>query len=244
MASTILTPVDAVFRAQPALRGLLARLLAGGAAAALDRTHRSLLLLRFVLLNLTATALVLAAAAQGWIDPILRSDTLHIVKLIAAVFVLGLIQCTGRILKLGRELDGLERGLPAPGTRAAAFLDSIRGLDGQGRATLASALRLKLATRLGGIKHTASTLVLLGLIGTVVGFIEALAGVDPSTVGDAAAIGPMVSSLLHGMAVALYTTLVGSILNIWLMLDYRLVEGGTVHLLTQLVEIGERHGRS
>ena len=244
MASTILAPADSAFRVHPALRGLLARLSAGGAAAALDTTRRSLLLLRFALLNLTATALVLAAAVQGWIDPILRSDTLHIVKLIAAVFVLGLIQCTGRILKLSRELDGLEQGSPEPGTRAAAFLDSIRGLDGQGRSTLASALRLKLATRLGGIKHTASTLVLLGLVGTVVGFIEALSGVDPSTVGDAAAIGPMVSSLLHGMAVALYTTLVGSLLNIWLMLDYRLVEGGTVHFLTRLVEIGECRGRS
>jgi hypothetical protein len=244
MASTILAPAHAAFRVHPALRGFLARLSAGGAAAALDATHRSLLLLRFALLNLTATALVLAAALQGWIDPILRSDTLHIVKLIAAVFVLGLIQCTGRILKLSRELDGLEQGAPAPGTRGAAFLVSIRGLDGQGRATLASALRLKLATRLGGIRHTASTLVLLGLVGTVVGFIEALSGVDPSIVGDAAAIGPMVSSLLHGMAIAHYTTLVGSLLNIWLMLDYRLVECGTVHFLTRLVEIGERHGRS
>lgn len=244
MASTTLTPGAAFFRAQPALRGLLARLLAGGPAAALGGTRRSLLLLRFALLNLTAAALVLAAAAQGWLDPIIRTDTLHIVKLIVAVFVIGVIQCTNRVLKLSRELDGLDQGSPPAGTRAAAFLETIRGLDGQGRATLASALRLKLATRLGAIKHTASTLVLLGLIGTVVGFIEALAGVDPSTVGDAAAIGPMVSGLLHGMAVALYTTLVGSLLNIWLMLDYRLVEGGTVHFLTRLVEIGERRGRS
>ena len=50
---------------------------------------------------------------------------------------------------------------------------------------------------------------------------------------DAAAIGPMVATLLHGMAMALFKTLVGSVLNVWLMVDYRLLEGGAVHLLTQ-----------
>jgi hypothetical protein len=54
----------------------------------------------------------------------------------------------------------------------------------------------------------------------------------------------MVSTLIAGMSVALYTTLVGSVLNIWLMLDYRLLEGGSVHLLTRFVEIGECHGRA
>jgi hypothetical protein len=51
----------------------------------------------------------------------------------------------------------------------------------------------------------------------------------------------MVSKLLEGMGVALYTTLVGSVLNIWLMLNHRLLEGGAVHLLAHTVEEGERH---
>ena len=244
MSSTIFTPIDLSFRTHPALRALRVRLASGGRAERLDDARRSLLPLRFALLNVTATALLAAAWLQGWLDAMIRSDDFHLLALIGAVFLLGLWQCTGRILKLGRELDGLESGTPLPGSRVAAYLESIRGLDSQGRAILAGALRLKLATRLGGIKHTASTLVLLGLVGTVVGFIVALAGVDPTTVSDASAIGPMVSTLLHGMAIALYTTLVGSVLNIWLMLDYRMVESGTVHLLTRLVEIGERHGRS
>ena len=83
--------------------------------------------------------------------------------------------------------------------------------------------------------------MLLGLIGTVVGFVIALSGVNPDTVSDVAAIGPMVSKLLEGMGVALYTTLVGSVLNIWLMLNHRLLEGGAIHLITHLVEEGERY---
>jgi hypothetical protein len=86
--------------------------------------------------------------------------------------------------------------------------------------------------------------VLLGLIGTVVGFIIALSGVRPEVVSDVGAIGPMVSTLISGMSVALYTTLVGSLLNVWLMINVRLLEGGTVKLLTTTVELGERHARS
>jgi hypothetical protein len=53
----------------------------------------------------------------------------------------------------------------------------------------------------------------------------------------------MVSTLISGMSVALYTTLVGSLLNVWLMVNVRLLEGGTVKLLTATVELGERHVR-
>ena len=40
-------------------------------------------------------------------------------------------------------------------------------------------LRLKLAQRIGRVRHMASTLVLLGLIGTIVGFVIALSGRQP-----------------------------------------------------------------
>ena len=40
---------------------------------------------------------------------------------------------------------------------------------------------------------------------------------------------------------ALYTTLVGAVLNVWLMVNYHLLAGGTVKLITALVELGEEH---
>jgi hypothetical protein len=54
----------------------------------------------------------------------------------------------------------------------------------------------------------------------------------------------MVSTLISGMSIALHTTLVGAILNIWLMINYRLLEGGTVTLATAIIEQGERHARA
>lgn len=89
------------------------------------------------------------------------------------------------------------------------------------------------------IRHFANALVLLGLIGTVIGFVIALSGVDPATASDIKSISPMVSELLAGMAVALYTTLAGAVLNLWLMINHRLLAGATTRLVTSLVERGE-----
>jgi hypothetical protein len=51
----------------------------------------------------------------------------------------------------------------------------------------------------------------------------------------------MVSTLIEGMSTALFTTLVGAVLNVWLMVNYHLLAGGTVKLITALVELGEEH---
>lgn len=223
--------------------GLFARL---GEAFAAGRAEgqRFLLLLRFLLLNLVGAALLVAAALQGWLDALVRSDTTHLCALIAAVFVVGVAQCGNRIAQTSHELNGIKVGGRRDGSRVAALAHELGAHDGQGRAALVAALRLKLANRIVGIRHTANALVLLGLIGTVIGFIQALSGVDAAAATDVAAIGPMVSTLVAGMSVALYTTLVGSVLNIWLMLNYRLLESGTVKLITAVVEHGERHGRA
>jgi biopolymer transport protein ExbB/TolQ len=206
-------------------------------------TWRWMIGFRFLLINAVGLALVGAAWAAGLFDPIFATDTTHLVKLIIAVFVVGVVWSAQRALMLARELNALDLPHPASDTRVGQWLQRTRGSDASVRANLAAALKLKIAHRIASVRHIAGSLVLLGLIGTVVGFIQALSGVQPDTVGDVAAIPGMVSRLLGGMATALYTTLVGSALNIWLMLDYRLLESGSVHLLARLVERGENDGR-
>ena len=46
----------------------------------------------------------------------------------------------------------------------------------------------------------------------------------------------MVAGLIAGMSTALYTTLVGSLLNLWLMANYQLLASGTVQLVATLAE--------
>jgi hypothetical protein len=206
--------------------------------------HRYLLLLRFILANAIALALVGAAAGQGWIGQVIAADEGGLCRAIAAVFLVGLVWSGQQAVQLSRGLNELQRFARIPGARAPAYLESIAACAAESRALLASSLRLRLATRIAPIRHVANSLVLLGLIGTVIGFIIALSGVRPEVVSDVSAIGPMVSTLITGMSVALYTTLVGSLLNVWLMVNVRLLESGTVKLLTATIELGERHARA
>lgn len=204
-----------------------------------------LLLLRFMLFNVCAAAVLAVAWLNGLVGAVLSADTTHLVIVIATVFLGGLALCTRRIWQVSVELNAVKSGFPQRGTRVATYLEQTAMSDGQGRGNLAAALRLRLATRIAPVRHIANSLVLLGLIGTVIGFIIALSGVDPELAGDISAVGPMVSTLIEGMAVALYTTLAGAVLSIWLMVDYRLLEAGVVNLLTQIVERGEAsHGRA
>jgi MotA/TolQ/ExbB proton channel family len=216
-------------------------------SAALGRddpiAHRYLLLLRFALANSLALALVGAAAGQGWIQPILLADGGAYSLAIVAVFAVGLFWSGQRVTQLSRELNEVKRFATDRGAAAPRHLQLIEGRDGQSRAILASTLRLRLAARIAPVRHIANSLVLLGLTGTVIGFIIALSGVHPDAASDVSAIGPMISTLINGMSIALYTTLVGSLLNIWLMVNVRLLEGGTIKLLTATVELGERHAR-
>lgn len=214
--------------------------LAGAFAESDGARHRQLLVLRFALTNLIATALLLAAWLQGWVHQVVLGDRTHLVLIITLVFIGGLIECGRRVVETSRELDAVKDQASRPSRRVRGYLETVRGRDSQSRAILCSALKLKLSARITPVRNAANTLVFLGLIGTVIGFIIALSGVDPATVAEIDAIGPMVSTLIGGMSVALNTTLVGAILNVWLMANYRLLEGGTIRLLTATVERGER----
>ena len=85
--STLAAEALAGLAPAPTLREVAAP---GDAIARLDR-YRFLLLLRFVLINLTGFALLGAAWLQGWIAQILAADTTHVCKLIFALFLVGLV---------------------------------------------------------------------------------------------------------------------------------------------------------
>jgi MotA/TolQ/ExbB proton channel family len=205
---------------------------------------RYLLLLRFAVVNLIAVALLCAAWIKGWVDLILAGDSTHQVVLIGGVFAYGLVRCGGKILLTSIEINQISNPDAASSSRGQKYLEGINRHDTQSRAISASALKMKLMSRISSIRHIGNSLVFLGLLGTVIGFIMALSGVDAQAAGDVDAIGPMVTTLIDGMSVALYTTLVGAVLNIWLMINYRLLESGTVTLLTAIVDLGERHARA
>jgi len=205
--------------------------------------RRYLLVLRFALLNLVGFALLGAAYVQGLVDRVVVADRTYLSVLIFLVFLGGLGICARRIWRTSRELNSLREYDAASDTTVMRHLAPLLGRTAESRTNLAAAARLRLSHRIAIVRNIANTLVLLGLIGTVLGFIIALSGVDPEHVADIDAIAPMVSTLISGMSTALYTTLVGAILNVWLMANHQLLAGGTVKLIAALVERAEEHAR-
>jgi hypothetical protein len=198
---------------------------------------RYLLVVRFLLTNVVALALLAGAWMQGWLDAVIHGDLIELSLIIVVVFAYGLIACTCRIFQTSGELDAVRARQPAADSIAGSFLDRL-ATSGDADSTR-GVLRLRLGQRIAGVRHVANSLVFLGLIGTVIGFIIALSGVDPTRAADADNVADMVATLISGMSVALNTTLVGAVLYVWLIIDYRLLASGTVELLTATIELGD-----
>lgn len=209
-----------------------------------EKPYHFLLLLRFLLTNILGFSLLAVAYAHGLIDMVLVADKTYLSALIFGVFLCGLAACTREIWRTSSEINEVKSFDPLRPSRAAKYLAQLRGSKGDTRGILASTLRITLSQRVVIVRQVAGSLVLLGLIGTVIGFIIALSGVQAEQATDVKAITPMISTLISGMSTALYTTLVGSVLNVWLMVNYQVLAGGTVKLITGLLEFGEENART
>jgi hypothetical protein len=205
----------------------------------LEAASRHLLLLRFAVFNLAAAAFFFAAWTQGWIEKVLDADDTGLSLGIFLVFLAGAAICAHRVCRISMELEQAKIQCPSEGSYVASYLLETADRDSGSRATAAARLKLVLSSRIGSVLQIANSLVLLGLVGTVIGFIIALSGVDPQAAGDVGSIAPMVSELIRGMSVALYTTLVGAVLHLWLKVNYLILSGGTVELIDRLVARGE-----
>ncbi len=205
---------------------------------------RYLLGLRFALVNVVSAALCIAAWLEGWLDGAFTGYSLWLCLLIMAVFVYGLVLCGLRLWQVGSEIDDVHADQLRASSRASWYLARIRGAPADARSTAAGLLRLRLSQSLASVRYIAGMLVLLGLVGTVIGFIVALSGIDPQKVPSVDNVAPMVARLINGMSIALYTTLIGSVLHVWLMVTQRILAGGSLALYQAIVELGERHARA
>ena len=184
-------------------------------------------------INIVGFALLGMAAMQGWIERAIKADVTGLVFVIAGVFVVGLVICAWRVVALDNELSRLHQG-------RTTRLEAKSGIFDSRTEHLPEALKARLWSSIAVVRQLASSLVMLGLIGTVLGFIIALSGVGPETVGDVSGVQAMVAQLISGMSVALYTTLCGSVLGLWLTVNYRLLAAGTA---TLYIDILACHGR-
>lgn len=200
-------------------------------------------LYQYAALNLPAAVLAGVAWQRGWLDTLVTVDPTRLTVVIIAVFAVGMVVAAHRLWRLDQEIETAHGGDALADSWSARYLDEARHHSSGSRGLVASALRMRVTDNISVIRHIAGILVLLGLIGTVLGFIMALSGVDPEKAADVTSMTPMVATLIQGMSVALYTTLAGAVANLWLMVNYRLVTSTAVRLLADLVSIGEADAR-
>ena len=201
--------------------------------------YKYLLILRYALINLVGLTFLFVLITQGYISKAIKADITNMILVIIGVFFIGFILATYRTFWISKELNYVLQKKVSALSLAGQYLSSTKKLDASSRNNLAISLRLKLATKINFIKFISNTLVILGLIGTVVGFIIALSGVDENVSSNPEEVSKMVSTLIQGMSVALYTTLAGSICSVWLNICFQILSTGTNKLLSKIIEVGE-----
>ena len=85
------------------------------------------------------------------------------------------------------------------------------------------------------------TLMKLGLLGTIIGFIMMLAPIGALDPENKAAIRASMSLMSEGMAVAMYTTLAGLAASILLKVQYSMLDSATSKIFAYAVDLTEVH---
>jgi hypothetical protein len=185
---------------------------------------------RFAFLNLFGGVGLILLYVNGWIQQIVTGDPSKITVIIFGLFLVGLVLTGIRINKLTKELNDIHAG------RSSRLRQYWELFEKRGEAVASQVTQIRLYSKIQWIKRIASSLVALGLIGTVYGAITFLLGIDVAALGNVDKIGSAFAVVLEGMGIALYTTLVGAVLNLWLTFNFGIVENGTSDLVAALMD--------
>jgi hypothetical protein len=116
----------------------------------------------------------------------------------------------------------------------------------QARGRIDQTLLLRsLADRLRGSNGFGSfasdTLMKLGLLGTIIGFIIMLAPIATLDAADKVAMKSSMGLMSDGMAVAMYTTLAGLVGSILVRVQYYMLDAATQRVFSDAVALTETH---
>ena len=198
----------------------------------------------------------------GFIRLMLVSDRTYISSLIAVLYIITCCHCFWRTRAIEREGEAARRcikvlsapdGATVLGAGAKALppglvTDHIQSLvtkaETQGSGRLDQTLLLRtLADRLRGSNAFGSfasdTLMKLGLLGTIIGFIIMLAPIAGLDAADKVAMKSSMGLMSDGMAVAMYTTLAGLVGSILIKIQYYMLDAATQRVFSDAVTLTE-----
>jgi len=231
------------------------------ALPAQDAPERGALLQWMVFTGLSIFAVVVLWQ-YGLIRLMVVSDRTYISSLIAVLYIITCCHCFWRTRAIAREAEVAKRDrviLSAQdGTRAleadarmlppGLVTDHIRSVVTKAKAQAAgridqTLLLRSLADRLRGSNgfgaFVSDTLMKLGLLGTIIGFIIMLAPIATLDAADKVAMKSSMGLMSDGMAVAMYTTLAGLIGSILVRIQYYMLDTATQRVFSDTVMLTE-----
>src|ERR1044071_7828230 len=150
-----------------------------------DSKVRNSFLYRFTAINILGVVLLVAAFHQGWVNQIYSGDVTHITTVIGVVFLLGLMVSISRAVQINRLWNQLE-------------LDPV---SMQHWIVRPDAAGLRISSNIQIVHHIAASLLLLGIIGTIVGIILALKSTEAFSTSDQANLVVAIVMLFQGVYV-------------------------------------------
>ena len=96
------------------------------------------------------------------------------------------------------------------------FTHDVSGISYVIAGVLAAVLAAMFLGHTRVMPHAKGWFVMLGLIGNLIGFVLALQGMQAGSLGDAAGLLKLATSLIDGMSVAFCSTLVGAVAALWI----------------------------
>ena len=196
----------------------------------------------------------------GLIRLMIASDRTYISSVIGVLYIGASLHCLWRTVVISREGEaarGAARRIAAGEVNFAAghdrlpaglvadhIRDLVRKARTQGAGRLDQTLLLRsLADRLRGSNgfgaFASDTLMKLGLLGTIIGFIIMLAPIAGLDVADRTMMKSSMGLMGDGMAVAMYTTLAGLVGSILLKVQYYMLDAATARVFSQAVRLTE-----
>jgi hypothetical protein len=225
----------------------------------IDAPERGPLLLWMIFTGLCVFAVILLWR-YGLIRLMVTSDRTYISSVIAALYLITCGHCLWRTWAIAREGEAARRcraflrvadgeaTIDAEAMPAGLVTDHIRSLvtkakaQGVGRMDQTLLLRA-LADRLRGSNgfgaFASDTLMKLGLLGTIIGFIIMLAPIATLDASDKIAMKSSMGLMSDGMAVAMYTTLAGLVGSILVRIQYYMLDAATQRVFSDAVTLTE-----
>jgi len=185
------------------------------------------LLARFLLLNLAYSAGLALAWERGWVVPFF--DNL-ISYAIGGLYVVGLCIAFVQAGKTSRALNEAKAG-------SGALLEGFRAAVARAGDLRASmALEKRLESRAGVLIQICELLVILGLLGTAIGFWLTFQSLDLMSVDTAEGLKALAGAIEVGFGLAMTTTIAGIVAAMALSTVQQMLETGTSKLIAAVLD--------